>query len=305
MPVRTLDAMRISDNTQVVVKILIPSNEDRHGAEELEILQRLSSESHRSDLANHAVPCLDSFPIPGVENGIFYVMPLLKEYDDPPFYNLQEIYDFIVQAFEGVRFLHENDIVHCDIASTNILMDGRALYDEPFHPFNQHRTLDITRSIRPRYTRSQINVRYYFIDFGYAKWFRDPNEPRLVTGIHARERTPEQLSGEPYDPFKADVYQLGAVLRRDLIPNHPIIQFLLPLTREMTHDDPDRRPTLVQARRSLDTQFVGLQGWKMRWPIIPSGASLPQQLGYGLAGVTAEFVWFWRRILRVLLLRGN
>jgi serine/threonine protein kinase len=98
------------------------------------------------------------------------------------------------------------------------MMDGRVLYNEPFHPFSQYLTFDGKRFIHPQYTRSQRNVRYYYIDFGYAKWFHDPNEARLVTGSRARERTPEQLSGEPYDPFRADVYQLGAIIRRDLIP---------------------------------------------------------------------------------------
>jgi serine/threonine protein kinase len=98
------------------------------------------------------------------------------------------------------------------------MMNGRLLYEEPFHPFNQHLTLDGKRLIYPKYLRSQTPIRYYYIDFGYAKWFRDPSEPRVVTGTRAREVTPEQLPGEPYDPFKADIFQLGAILRRDLIP---------------------------------------------------------------------------------------
>lgn len=97
------------------------------------------------------------------------------------------------------------------------MMDARPLYDEPFHPFNQHLTLDGKRSIHVKYLRSQRSVRYYYIDFGYAKWFREASEPRMIVGTRAREPTPEQISGGPYDPFKADVYQLGAVLRRDLI----------------------------------------------------------------------------------------
>jgi hypothetical protein len=80
--------------------MLVPASDDREGAEELEILQRLSIDPYQSDPANHAVPCLDSFPIPHVDDGVFYVMPLLRQYDSPPFYNLHEIHNFLVQVFE-------------------------------------------------------------------------------------------------------------------------------------------------------------------------------------------------------------
>jgi serine/threonine protein kinase len=98
------------------------------------------------------------------------------------------------------------------------MMDARSLYDEPFHPFLQHCSIDGKRLIYPRHLRSQKCIRYYYIDLGYAKWFRDPNVSRMVTGARARERAPEQKRGQPYDPFAADVYQLGAMLRRDIIP---------------------------------------------------------------------------------------
>jgi serine/threonine protein kinase len=98
------------------------------------------------------------------------------------------------------------------------MMDGRVLYHQPFHPFHQDFTLDRKRQIHPRYLRSQRPVRYYYIDFGYAKWFRDSSQPHVLRGSRARERAPEQLSGELYNPFLADIYQLGALLRRDLIP---------------------------------------------------------------------------------------
>lgn len=97
-------------------------------------------------------------------------------------------------------------------------MDARSLYDEPFHPYHQRLSLDIQRVVHPRYLRSEKGARYYFIDMGYAKWFRDPNSPRLVTGKQARERAPEQKRGQAYDPFLADIYQLGVMFRQSLIP---------------------------------------------------------------------------------------
>ncbi|KAG8785310.1 hypothetical protein FRC12_017748 [Ceratobasidium sp. 428] len=219
IPLRTLDAMRLADKRQVVIKMIIPSKLDREGEEELQIIQHFSSPPHSDNPSNHAVPCLDSFPIPGMEDSMFYVMPLLSEYMEPPFCSLSDIHDFLVQVIEGLEFLHKNGVAHCDIASANIMMDASPLYDEPFHPFYQHRSLDGKRLILPKYLRSQRPVRYYYIDFGYAKWFRDPNTPRSLVGTLAREPAPEQMDGAAYDPFIADIFQLGAVLRRDVIPS--------------------------------------------------------------------------------------
>ncbi|KAG8716783.1 hypothetical protein FRC08_008808 [Ceratobasidium sp. 394] len=218
LPVRILDATRVEDRMQVIIKILSPSSVDREGEEELQILQHFSSPPYSKNPANHVVPCLDSFPIPDLEGGTFVVMPLLSKYTNPPFSDLSEIYDFLMQVFEGLEFLHSNGVAHCDIAPANIMMDRHSLFDEPFHPYYQDFALDARRSVWPKYLRSQKPVRYYYIDFGYAKWFRDPAMPRTLVGTRAREVAPEQVSGNPYDPFKGDVYQLGAVLRRDLIP---------------------------------------------------------------------------------------
>jgi hypothetical protein len=96
-------------------------------------------------------------------------------------------------------------------------MDAKPLYTEPFHPFFQTRALDGKTPLYPAYLRSQRPVRYYFIDFGYSKRFKE-GEERKVIGWKAREQTPEQAEGIPYDPFLADIYQLGAIIRRDLIP---------------------------------------------------------------------------------------
>ncbi|KAG8721096.1 hypothetical protein FRC09_008498 [Ceratobasidium sp. 395] len=217
LPVRVLDATRVADERQVVIKMVVHSGVDREGKEEIQILQRFSAPPYRDDAANHVVPCLDSFPIPDVEGGTFVVMPLLSTYASPTFYNLAELHDFLDQVFEGLEFLHDNDVAHCDIAPANVMMDKHLLYDEPFHPFHQQFSPDIKHPVWPKYLRSQRPVRYYYIDFGYAKWFQDPDSPRALAGFHAKEAAPEQKSG-PYDPFKADVYQLGALLRRDLIP---------------------------------------------------------------------------------------
>ncbi|CAE6361359.1 unnamed protein product [Rhizoctonia solani] len=218
LPIRVLDAVRVTDDLPVIIKMIIPYDDDQEGEEELDILQHLSSEQCAADPTNHAVRCLDSFPIPGVDGGTFCVMPLLTAYNIPSFNNLEEIHDLLIQLFEGLCFLHKNNIAHCDIASSNIMMDGRLLYDRPFNPFLHHLSSSGKHSVQLKYRRLQKPVRYYYIDFGYAKWFRDLSQIRVIQGTRARERAPEQLEGRSYDPFGADIYQLGALMRRDLIP---------------------------------------------------------------------------------------
>jgi hypothetical protein len=56
------------------------------------------------------------------------------------------------------------------------MMEATPLFDEPFDPFNQNQSLDGKRPLYAKYLRSQCPVRYYYIDFGYAKRFRDNNE---------------------------------------------------------------------------------------------------------------------------------
>ncbi|KAG8683744.1 hypothetical protein FRC11_013132, partial [Ceratobasidium sp. 423] len=272
IPIRVLDATRIQDEQQVKLKMIVTSDEGGEGEHEYALLQHFSEPALRNDPSNHVVPCLDAFPIPGVDTGRFVVMPLLSAYKMIPFYNLAEIHDLLQQLFDGLLYLHKNNVAHRDIAPTNIMMGARHLFAEPFHPFYQDHSLDAKRVIHPRYTRSEKGVRYYFIDFGYATWFRDPNGPRMAIGVDARVAAPEQKTGRPYDPFPADVYQLGKMIQDDLIQKIDDLKFLLPLIREMSKDNPAQRPTLGQARDRMNTAFVGLSGWKYRWPITPRNA---------------------------------
>ncbi|QRV87085.1 kinase domain protein [Ceratobasidium sp. AG-Ba] len=303
-PFRTLDAVRISDQLQVMLKMLVPSEDDREGEQELEILQYFSSPPHDEDSTNHVVPCLDTFPIPDVEGGMLFVMPLLGKYKNPPFYDLSEIHDFLTQIFEGVEFLHNHDIAHCDIASDNIVMNRQILFNEPIHPFLQSVSLDGRRVLDPKYVRSQKPIRYYYIDFGYAKWFKDPSAPRTVTGVHAKERAPEQLPEVSYDPFKVDIYQLGAIIRRDLIPTYEPLSFLLALARDMTNPDPEKRPTIQSARNAMHTHFAGLSGWQTRWPLIPPNTTFQRRFIFILSGLTTELVILLRQILRVVFFQS-
>jgi hypothetical protein len=69
----------------------------------------------------------------------------------------------------------------------------------------------------------------------------------------------------------------------------------------MTAHDPDKRLTLEQASRHMNTQFAGLPGWRMRWPILPPDASFGQRWSAMITGATTEVILLLRRVLRLLL----
>ncbi|KAF8698608.1 hypothetical protein RHS03_07505, partial [Rhizoctonia solani] len=155
MPVRILDAVKTEDDSQVIIKMLVPRQEE--GQNELAVLSHFSSQEMRIHPDNHVVPCIETFPLPGDHSGCFVVMPLLGRYSEPPFKTLAEIHDFLQQIFKK----REPDYSTSDIASANIMMDSRPLYHEPFHPVYKTLSLDAQRRIHPKYSRLEKRHEYW------------------------------------------------------------------------------------------------------------------------------------------------
>ncbi|CAE7200045.1 unnamed protein product [Rhizoctonia solani] len=295
---RTLDAIRIKDQKLVMIKMIMPSPGTR-GVEELEIMQRFSNEEFTNGDDNHVVPVLDAFGIPDVEGGHFYIMPLLTPYNRPPFQSLNEIYDFLQQIFQGLLFLHDNHVAHCDIASANIMMDARPLYYERFHPLHPSFTYDGKHLVQTR-SRTEAPVKYYFIDFGSSISHRSRGPSAWDWGA-AREPAPEQLERMVYDPFVADVYQLGALIRRDLIPGNPAVKFLIPLARAMTEKDPHKRIELREAQGVMYRSFTAQGARSLRWPLTPRDATFSQWLYITIQGISNEFMILIRFVARLFV----
>ena len=98
----------------------------------------------------------------------------------------------------------------------NIMMDGRLLFPDGWHPMLPHlhydgRYLFSTGSECPSRT-ALGEPRYFFIDFGISTW----GQP-LALGLDGQERAPELSDEDPYDPFLLDVYILGMTFRRCLL----------------------------------------------------------------------------------------
>lgn len=89
-----IDATRLSDGLTVAIKQV------KAGSEEISINKLLSTEERLKDPQNHAVPLLDSFTDDKDSNVAFLVMPLLRNFDDPPFSAVQEVIDFVRQTLQ-------------------------------------------------------------------------------------------------------------------------------------------------------------------------------------------------------------
>jgi hypothetical protein len=91
-----MDAVRVSDGSFVMLKkILKKSHPD-----EADIGQYLSTDALRSDSHNHSVPILEVLSVPDDDTILLLVMPLVRQFDDPPFGTVGEVVDCVKQAFE-------------------------------------------------------------------------------------------------------------------------------------------------------------------------------------------------------------
>ena len=91
-----MDVTRISDNTSLIVKRIKFATM----GDEVKIAQMLSEPERRGDSNNHAVPIVDYFQDEVDSEYAFLVMPLLRQFDDPPFSTVDEALDCIRQLLE-------------------------------------------------------------------------------------------------------------------------------------------------------------------------------------------------------------
>ena len=131
--------------------------------------------------------------------------------------------------------------------------------------------------------RSAVGVKYYFADFGISVHIPTEDRPRFVTGHMGRDQDPPELSSiVPYDPFKLDIFIIGNTLKQefcDVIVPPPCrslaklmvlqtftnVEFLQPLARRMTHQDPEQRPTAEEALREWSELREGIYTINKEW----------------------------------------
>ncbi|EIW83477.1 hypothetical protein CONPUDRAFT_136476 [Coniophora puteana RWD-64-598 SS2] len=253
-----MDATRISDHKRVLLKLLRPS----YSRYEQEIQAFFSEEPRASNPRNHCIPLLETLNVPDEDGAHILVMPILRKYDSPAFDTIGEALGCIQQIFEGLQFMHHNNVAHRDISSFNLMMDD-SMFMEEFHPANPKYTRDLTRSAR--YTsRTWKCPKYYLIDFGLSRRFQE-GEPHIDIRVLGGIKTvPEARSNDPYDPFHADIYCLGHWVQEEFIKARNGFEFLQPLTNDMTQEDASKRPSIDEAVSRLQNVIQGLSAWKLR-----------------------------------------
>ncbi|KAI0258489.1 kinase-like domain-containing protein [Gloeopeniophorella convolvens] len=278
-----LDAIRTQDGAFVLLKKFSPSI----GPHELDLNTYLSSSECSTNPHNHCAPLLDIVQLPNEDQKLM-VFPLLRPFDDPPFETRGEVVAFITQIFEGVHFLHERNIAHRDISPNNIMMDASEMYPKPYHPVALDRRRD-WRGAAAHYSRTRAPPRYHLIDLGMTRRYPDgPGRVLDAADPGADASAPEHASGAPprCDPFAADVYHLGNVLRRTFLQVRTLTSswldgsqeyknfgFIEALVGEMTGEDPARRPRMDEVVARFAEARRGMCAWELRARIVHRGES--------------------------------
>ncbi|KAJ6590333.1 hypothetical protein B0H10DRAFT_2092561, partial [Mycena sp. CBHHK59/15] len=263
---------------------------------ELDIAVWLSEEPRRSDPANHCVPICSVLSDPNEPGWAIIVMPLLRRYDKPRFDTIGEAVGFFTQIFEGLQFMHKNNVAHRCVASFNRIASnsedpGQRLHKHehndgwflslsvPFHPIEQHLKRDFSGKA-PHRTRTQRPVKYYLTDFGLSRKYKPEERPPLEPMVGAGDKSPPEYQiGGDYDPFPTDVYYLGNLIRGEFLrasvstlalqgtqftSQKRGFEFMEPLVADMVQTDPSLRPEMDEVVRRFGDIVQGLSSWKLR-----------------------------------------
>ncbi|KAJ8509192.1 hypothetical protein ONZ45_g8610 [Pleurotus djamor] len=266
-----VDAQRTSDQELLFLKRV---DSDIH-PHEAEIGRFFSTGDLASDPRNHCVPIYQVLSVPGSANTIILVMPMLKEHDRPGFDTIGEAVEFFHQLFEGLNFMHQNNVAHRDATYYNILMDARSLYIDRYHPFRPTRKLDMSAGSPKHLTRTLRPVKYYFADFGLSCKYRSEDRPAQEDVIFGGDKTvPEFKTSISCDPFATDVYTVGNLIKEGYTEGSQFAQrklgfdFMKPLVADMTNPDPSKRPTMDEVVARFEKIRKGLSSWKLRSRVV-------------------------------------
>ncbi|KAK7440440.1 hypothetical protein VKT23_017078 [Stygiomarasmius scandens] len=235
-PARTLDGQDVRIRA-IVIK--------QDGSSHLKILRRLATGANSLISGNHTLPMLREIPLNDI---VFAVFPLVGSSMELSCMSwtqnsVEDILEMIMQALEGLVFIHRLGIAHRDAFHDNFLVQWQP---------ESLLAADMFCS-RPR---------VYLIDFEVAVELPKvgPPEQKLCRGLpiggsytdperYARPAPSDVLRGDAYDPFKLDVWQLGyPLVARKFKTRHAEIDGLLPT---LCSDDPDLRISSEVALRNL------------------------------------------------------
>jgi hypothetical protein len=114
------DVTRTSDGVKVALKIVKPSTFPY----EVDIATFCCSKHLISDPHNHCVPIYDVLTVPGQNDEVILVMPMLRDWDEHAFATIGEGVEFFSQLFE----VWETKILYLDVLVEFPDLIGLAIY---------------------------------------------------------------------------------------------------------------------------------------------------------------------------------
>ncbi|KAI0332645.1 hypothetical protein GY45DRAFT_461774 [Cubamyces sp. BRFM 1775] len=239
---------RTAGGVDVVIRVLAIGEQ---GNEHVEILRTVSTGPCAFYNNNHSIPVMNFLQFQDITFGIFPKVGFRVE-DAYRYWannSVGDVLDMILQCLEALTFIHSINIAHRDAFKDNFLVQ--------WHP--ESMTAGHMPWSRPR---------VFLTDFEVAVMFpKDaPSEQCRISGYpiggsypddvkqYSRAVPPEVTSGDLYDPFKLDTWQLGTSLK-DLKTTFVEIDKVL---EDMRTPDAASRPSSFQALSRLSRGMAGL-----------------------------------------------
>lgn len=270
----TLDAIRKRDGKQVCLKRI----KLQEHPFEVSIARRLS-ETQSPHIGNHCVPIYEVLHPPGDREWAILVMPLLLPFDMPKWETVGEVTEFIRQIIEGLNYIHSRGVAHRDCGVLNIMMEPSQICPGGFHPIARHMNPNFTAKAK-YLTRTETKPKYYFIDFGISEQYDLSKQPIRAKYVGSGDKSVPEFQGrgrgQLYDPFAADVYMLGNVIRTTFLegPTRQSLDFLQPLISEMTATDPAKRPKMTQVLTKYELALANCPDKKLWARLAGSGGGV-------------------------------
>ncbi|KAL5492985.1 hypothetical protein ACEPAI_4433 [Sanghuangporus weigelae] len=266
---------------------------------ELRIHRFLSEKERLKDPWNHTAPLLDEFPEDDDPTMICMVMPLLRPYDVPEFFSVEEVVDFMRQVLEGIVFMHRSNVAHRDCSDLNIMMDADAMYPKGFHP--KSGIMDSTghRFAHTKHRRDIVpRVRYYFIDFGISSMFRPEDKERKVIGLEGQDTAVPELSlSRPYDPFLVDVFILGNLFKKTFIDKYDNVEFLRFLVEDMMQPSPLARCNSEEILNYFNDIIARQSPRSLRWRLKKRTCGRAERFFVDVDSISHEGVFLVKRVI--------
>ncbi|KAH9830783.1 uncharacterized protein C8Q71DRAFT_321934 [Rhodofomes roseus] len=222
-----------ADGLHVVIRVASIGDEGKRHAE---ILRKLARGTKCLFMDNHVVPLWREVQFEDIG---FIVSPFVAHsmkdcYGWWAENSVGDIVDMILQALEAIVFVHDLGIVHRDLCKSNYVVQ--------WHP--ESLKTNKVPLCRPRAFLTDFEMAYEFPA-------EVASEDRLLIGTpikdYQRPVPPEISSGEPYDPFKSDVWQLA----ESFSDFRATVSDIDAILGQMFDTDASQRLSAVEARDKL------------------------------------------------------